>query len=103
MAIRFKGDILGQLKAKGYSTSKLRKEGIFGERTMQIFRHNGELPYKSINRLCSLLGCQPGDVLEYVPDVPEYRKSADSDTILPGFFDDSDGCAIIGESDAPAN
>ena len=68
MAIRYKGDIMGQLKDKGYSTARLRKEKIFGERTMQEFRSNGVIPYKSIDRLCSLLGCQPGDVLEYVPD-----------------------------------
>lgn len=66
--LRFKGDILSQLKEKGYSSTRLRKEGIFGERTMQVFRHNGEMPNKTINRLCDLLGCQPGDVLEYVPD-----------------------------------
>ncbi len=68
--LRYKGDIMGQLKAKGYSTARLRKEKIFGERTMQEFRSNGVIPYKSIDRLCSLLGCQPGDVLEYVPDDP---------------------------------
>ena len=71
MAIRYKGDIMGQLKAKGYSTARLRKERVFGERTMQDFRTNAEIPYKSINRLCSLLDCQPGDVLEYVPDAGE--------------------------------
>ena len=68
MAIRYKGDIMGQLKDKGYSTARLRKEKVFGERTMQEFRTNGVIPYKSIDRLCALLGCQPGDVLEYVPD-----------------------------------
>ena len=67
MAIRYKGDILGKLKEKGYSTARLRKERI-GERTMQEFRSNGVIPYKSIDRLCSLLDCQPGDILEYVPE-----------------------------------
>jgi len=68
MSIRYKGDIMGQLKAKGYSTARLRKEKIFGERTMQEFRTNGIVPYKSIDRLCTLLNCQPGDILEYVPE-----------------------------------
>ena len=68
MAIRYKGDILWQLKEKGYNTNRLRKEKIFGESTMQMFRTNAEVPYKSINRLCALLGCQPGDILEYAPD-----------------------------------
>ena len=71
MSIRYKGDIMGQLKAMGYSTARLRKEKIFGERTMQEFRKNGIVPYKSIDRLCTLLNCQPGDILEYVPEGDE--------------------------------
>lgn len=78
MAIRYKGDILGRLKDKGYSTARLRKERIFGERTMQEFRSNGVIPYKSIDKLCALLGCQPGDVLEYVPDEIAAPAAADS-------------------------
>lgn len=71
MAIHYKGNILGKLKEKGYNTNRLRKEKVFGESTMQDFRTNAEIPYKSINRLCALLGCQPGDILEYVPDAQE--------------------------------
>lgn len=69
--VRYKGDILGLLRGKGYTTSRLRKEKIFGERTIQEFRTNGEIPYKTINRLCSLLGCQPGDIIEYIEDEAE--------------------------------
>ena len=69
MAIRYKGDILVALKEKGYNTSTLRKEKIFGEKTIQNFRSNDEIPYKTIDRLCKLLDCQPGDIMEYVPDV----------------------------------
>ena len=71
MAIRYKGDIMGQLKDKGYSAYKLRNSGTFGERQMQEFRSHGVIPYKALNRLCELLECQPGDVLEYVPDEAE--------------------------------
>ena len=76
MAIRYKGDILGQLREKGYNTTRLRKDKIFGESTMQEFRTNGIVPYKSIDRLCALLGCQPGDVLEYVPESKEETDNA---------------------------
>lgn len=71
MAIRYKGDILGRLKDEGYNTTRLRKEKIFGERTMQEFRTNGDIPYKTINKLCKLLHCQPGDLMEYVEDGSE--------------------------------
>ena len=68
MSIRYKGDILGALKENGYSSAKLRKEKIFGEKTMQDFRTNAEIPYKTLNKLCSMLGCGVGDIIEYVPD-----------------------------------
>lgn len=68
MAIRYKGDILARLKDKGYTTSRLRKEKVFGEKTMQDFRKNAAIPYKTIDRLCKLLGCQVGDVIEYVDE-----------------------------------
>ena len=76
MPIRYKGDILAKLKEKGYSTSRLRKEKIFGERTMQEFRTNGVIPYKTLDKLCGLLECQPGDFLEYVPDETSGQDSA---------------------------
>lgn len=68
MSIRYKGDILGKLKEKGYSTAVLRKERVFGEETMQKFRTNAEIPYKTLNKLCSLLSCGVEDIIEYVPD-----------------------------------
>ena len=68
MAIRYKGDILAALKEQGYNTTRLRKEKVFGEKTMQDFRSNAEIPYKTIDKLCALLGCQPGDIMEYTQD-----------------------------------
>lgn len=74
MSIRYKGDILAQLKEKGYSTVKLRKEKIFGEKTMQDFRTNAIIPYKTINKLCSILDCQPGDIMEYVREEEKEKE-----------------------------
>lgn len=71
MPIRYKGDIMAELRKKGYSSTTLRKERIFGEKTMQDFRTNAEIPYKTINKLCKLLDCQPGDIMEYVEEPAE--------------------------------
>ena len=38
MSIRYKIDVMDALKSKGYSTYRLRKDKIFGEKTMQDFR-----------------------------------------------------------------
>lgn len=64
--LRYKIDILEVLKEKGYSTYKLRKDKLIGEAQIQKIR-NGEVASKeTLNTICKLLNCQPGDILEYV-------------------------------------
>ena len=65
MPITYKGDILKRLKEKGYNTNRIRKERIFSESTLQAFRSGQLVSWKNIERLCDLLQCQPGDILEY--------------------------------------
>lgn len=58
------------LKEKGFSTYRLRKEGIIGNATYTAIKNgSGGLDYRSINKLCEALDCQPGDLMEYVRDV----------------------------------
>lgn len=68
MPITYKIDILEALKEKGYNTNRIRKEKLFGESTLQQFRRNELVSWKNIDRVCALLECQPGDILERVPD-----------------------------------
>lgn len=68
MAIFFKFDILSALKEAGYTTYRLRKEKIFGESTIQRFRSGGPIDTVVIDKLCALLNCQPGDIIQYKED-----------------------------------
>ncbi len=69
--LKYKIDILEELKLNGYTTYRLRKEKIIGEAQIQKIR-TGELASKeTLNTICKLLNCQPGDILEYIPDVEE--------------------------------
>lgn len=61
-------DILQKLKAAGYNTTVLLREGIIGQATLQAFRHNKHVNTKTINNVCRILHCQPGDIMEYVED-----------------------------------
>ena len=65
--IRYKSNILDALKKYGYSTYILRKNKIMGESKIQNIRNNA-VSIETINQLCGLLNCQPGDILEYIPD-----------------------------------
>lgn len=68
MSLRYKMDILEALKEAGYSAYRLRKEKIFGERVVQQLRQGELVSWATIEKVCTLLDCQPGDLLEYVPD-----------------------------------
>ena len=68
MAIAYKIDILESLKTAGYSTYRIRKERILSESTVQAFRRGEMVTLDNISRVCELLHCQPGDIIEYLPE-----------------------------------
>ena len=75
MPIKYKINVLAALKSVGFSTYKLRKEKIFNETVLQKFRDDELVTADNLALLCKLLNCQPGDILEYVPD--DYYTSQD--------------------------
>ncbi len=80
MAFRYKIDIMQSLKNKGYSTYRIRKERLFGEKTLQDFR-NGNVVFSEscFDKLCCILDLQPGDLLSYIPDEEIQKNSSISD------------------------
>ena len=68
VAIRYKVDILAELKKKGYSSTKIRTEKLIGQSYLQQLRHQELVSWKTIDTICALLDCQPGDLVEYVKD-----------------------------------
>ena len=69
MAIRYKVDIMAELKKKGYSSTRIREEKLIGQSYLQQIRHGELVSWKILNTLCSLLECQPGDLIEFVEGV----------------------------------
>ena len=66
MAIRYKVDILAELKKKGYSSTKIREDKLIGQSYLQQLRRGELVSWKALNTICALLECQPGDFIEYV-------------------------------------
>jgi len=57
------------LKEKGFNTTRIRREKIIGQGTLTAIKNGtGGLDAKTISKLCALLDCQPGDIMEYVAD-----------------------------------
>lgn len=68
MAIRYKVDIMEELKKKGYSSTKIRNDKLIGQSYLQQLRHGELVSWKTLDTICALLECQPGDLIEYVGD-----------------------------------
>ena len=68
MAIRYKVDIMAALKKKGYSSTRIREERLIGQSYLQQIRHGEMVSWKTLDTICALLECQPGDLMEYVKE-----------------------------------
>lgn len=66
--IRYKINIVSELKDAGYNSSRIRSEKLMGQSTLQQLRKKKLVSWANINRICTMLNCQPGDILEYVQD-----------------------------------
>ncbi len=66
--IIYSKNIIEELGKKGYTTYKIKQEKIFNQTQLQQLRDNKLLTQDNLNKLCELLECQPGDILEYRKD-----------------------------------
>lgn len=60
--------LLKLLQEKGVSSYTVKKSGIIGQATWKKIHEGGHIDTRTINALCGLLDCQPGDILEFIPD-----------------------------------
>lgn len=57
-------------KEKGITSYTIKKEKIVGQSAWKKIHENGHIDTRTIEALCKYLDCQPGDIMEYVPDTP---------------------------------
>lgn len=60
--------LLSLMEEKGLTTYRIRKEKIISESTLQNIREGKRITTDAVASLCGALECQPGDILEYVPE-----------------------------------
>ena len=68
MSIHVKADILALLKTNGYSSYRLRKENIFGQKAIQKLRLGGLPSWNELDTICKLTNSKIEDLIEYLPD-----------------------------------
>ena len=76
--LKFKIDVLQALKDRGITSYRIRKDKIISEDTQTAIRNNiVKFNAKTLDILCCVLELQPGDILEYVPDISENKSDTD--------------------------
>lgn len=58
--------LLEQKNETSYTLTKKNK--IIGQATWKKINEGGHIDTRTIEALCKYLDCQPGDLMEYVPD-----------------------------------
>ena len=66
--LRYKINVLEELKQKGYTSYTLRKEKLLGESTIQKLRGGLPVSWENLETLCKLLDCDIGNILEYIKE-----------------------------------
>lgn len=75
--IKYKRDIIKMLSDKGITTYLIRKNKIFTESQLTQIRNDKLVTQETLDKLCTLLECQPGFLLEYEPseDMKEFEEN----------------------------
>lgn len=71
---RYKIDVMAAIKAAGYTTTQIKRgnytdeKTLIGENAVNKIRHGQIIGIKALDQLCTMLKCQPGDIIEWVDD-----------------------------------
>lgn len=65
--LKWRMNILSELKNAGYSQSAMLRDKTFGAATLNQLRvQSTNISLATVDKLCSLLNCQPSDLLEWI-------------------------------------
>ncbi len=68
MAFKYKIDVLAALREAGYTSYRIRQEGIINQAALQKLREGKMIAWEQLNTICNLLKCQLSDLIEHVPE-----------------------------------
>lgn len=57
--------LINLMKQAGITSYTVKKDKIIGQATYKKILEGGDIDTRTIAKLCELLNCQPGDILEY--------------------------------------
>ena len=69
MSVSYK-KLFDMLEERSLKKYWLRQNGI-NPKVVDALKNNRNVNVSTIMDLCRLLNCQPGDIMEYIPDTPD--------------------------------
>lgn len=60
--------LINMMQQQGVTSYTIKKENIIGQASYKKIKEGGDIDTRTISKLCKYFNCQPGDILEYVPD-----------------------------------
>lgn len=61
--------LLKLLDENGITSYTIKKDNVIGQATFKKIKEGGDIDTRTIDKLCKLLNCQPGDLMEYVEKI----------------------------------
>ena len=69
MPFVYKIDVIAALKDAGYTSYRIRKEGTINQAALQKLRQGRMIAWDQLDTICTLLNCQPGELIAHTPDL----------------------------------
>lgn len=67
MTIKYE-KLIKKMKEAGITSYTIKRDKIIGQATYKKIMEGGDIDTRTIAKLCKLLNCQPGDIMEYVEE-----------------------------------
>lgn len=72
--IKYKEDIFALLKEHGYNQTRIQREKLLPAQTAQNIKAGKSITLETLNKICIMCKCQPGDLVEVIPTDEEKIK-----------------------------
>lgn len=72
--IFYKIDVLKTLKEYGYNQTRIKREKLLPAQTLQNIKAGKSITLDTLNKICVMCKCQPGDIIEVIPTDEEKIK-----------------------------
>lgn len=72
--IKYKIDVMKELKKRGYDSKRIKDNGILSQGTITNIKKGGHINTETLNKLCLILRLSPSDIIEVFPTDKEKIK-----------------------------